>query len=107
MSHFQSRELFYIVYEGAPSGDYMLQHAVKSYSSLMMACGVQGASGREPLMCAGGAERASERGRLSQGSSASVFIVLNFFLRFSSLIFFLGRDRSKSAEKETRNIIFL
>lgn len=60
--------------------------------------GVEGASGRELIMLTGGAEEASDGVRISQGSSDSTFIVFNFFLFLSSLIFFLGRGRSKSAE---------
>lgn len=65
----------------------------------MLGSGVDGVSGRELMMFAGGADGASEGARVSQGSSDSTFIVLIFFFLLSSLIFFLGRDRSKSAER--------
>ncbi len=71
----------------------------------MLGSGVDGVSGRELMMFAGGADGASEGARVSQGSSDSTFIVLIFFFLLSSLIFFLGRHRSKSAgRKKERNI---
>lgn len=63
----------------------------------MLGRGVEGASGRELMMFTGGADAVSAGARVSQGSSDSTFIVLIFFFRLSSLIFFLGRDRSNSA----------
>lgn len=63
----------------------------------MLVSGVDGASGRELIMFAGGADGVSGGARVSQVSSDSTFIVLIFFFLLSSLIFFLGKDRSKSA----------
>lgn len=68
----------------------------------MLGNGVDGVSGRELMMFAGGADGASEGARVSQGSSDSTFIVLNFFFLLSSFIFFLGRHRSKSAGRKKR-----
>ena len=65
----------------------------------MLVSGVDGVSGRELMMFAGGAEGVSKGVIVSQGSSDSTFIVLIFFFLLSSLIFFLGRDRSKSAAR--------
>lgn len=59
--------------------------------------GVDGVSGRELMMLTGGAEEASDGVRVSQGSSDSTLIVFSFFLLLSSLIFFLGREKSKMA----------
>lgn len=72
----------------------------------MLGSGVDGVSGRELIIFAGGADGVSIGVRVSQGSSDSTFIVLIFFFLLSSLIFFLGRDISKSARRlKDRNII--
>lgn len=63
----------------------------------MLASGVDGVSGRELIMFAGGADEVSEGPRVSQGSSDSTLIVLIFFFFRSSFNFFLGSERSKSA----------
>lgn len=65
----------------------------------MLVSGVDGVSGRELIMFAGGADGVSGGARVSQVSSDSTFIVLIFFFLLSSLIFFLGKDRSKSARQ--------
>lgn len=62
----------------------------------MLGSGVDGVSGREFMMFAGGA-RESEGARDSQGSSVSTFIVLIFFFLRSSFSFLFGRVRSHSA----------
>lgn len=66
----------------------------------MLGSGVDGVSGRELMILVGGADGVSEGARISQGSSDSTFIVLIFFFLLSSFIFFLGRDRSKSAARK-------
>lgn len=63
----------------------------------MLGIGVDGVSGMELIMFAGGADGLSAGARDSKGSSDSTFIVLIFFFLLSSLILFFGRDRSKSA----------
>lgn len=67
-----------------------------THSSLILGSGVDGVSGREFMMFAGGA-RESEGARLSHGSSVSTFIVLIFFFLLSSFSFFFGRVKSHSA----------
>lgn len=68
----------------------------QTHSSLMLGSGVDGVSGREFMMFAGGA-RESDGARASQ-SSVSTFIVLIFFFRLSSFNFFFGRVKSQSAD---------
>lgn len=71
----------------------------QTHSSLILASGDGGVSGREFMMFAGGA-RESEGARASQGSSVSTFIVLIFFFLLSSFSFFFGRVKSQRAGGE-------
>lgn len=70
----------------------------ETHSSLILGSGVDGVSGREFMMLAGGA-RESDGARASQ-SSVSTFIVLIFFFLLSSFSFLFGRVKSQSADGE-------
>lgn len=62
----------------------------------MLGSGVDGLSGSEVMMFAGGPDELSEGTRVSFRSS-STLIVLIFFLLLSSFSFFLGKDISNNA----------
>lgn len=76
-----------------------MQH--ETHSSLMFGSGVDGVSGRELIMFAGGADKVSEGARVSHESSVSTFIALIFFFLLSSFNFFFGRDISHRAGSDS------
>ena len=72
----------------------------------MLGSGVDGVSGMELIMFAGGADKVSDGARVSQGSSDSTLIVLIFFLLLSSLSFFFGSESSNNARRNEAKSYF-